>query len=84
MAAGASSYGRRIAILFSIEGIIMIQRKVDVMDETGKILHTYPITLGASNTSMKDADYEQAALSAARVAGLVPESEFAGLKTRLQ
>jgi hypothetical protein len=62
----------------------MTVRKVDVMDATGKILHTYPITLGASNTSMKDADYELAALSAARAAKLVPESEFAGLKMRLQ
>jgi hypothetical protein len=32
----------------------------------------------------KEADYEKAALNAASVAKLVPESEFASLKTRLQ
>jgi hypothetical protein len=32
----------------------------------------------------KEADYEKAALNAASVAKLVPESEFASLKTRMQ
>ena len=32
---------------------------------------------------MRDADYEQAALSAAKKAKLVPESDFASLKTRV-
>jgi hypothetical protein len=45
------------------------------MDKAGKVLHTYPITLGASNTSPKDADYEKEALSAARTAKLVPEGK---------
>jgi hypothetical protein len=31
----------------------------------------------------RDADYEKAALSAARTAKLVPESDFASLKTRV-
>ena len=61
----------------------MTERRVDVMDKTGKVLHTYPITIGASNTSPKDADYEKAALNAARTAKLVPESDFASLKTRM-
>ncbi|MGA3004396.1 MAG: hypothetical protein ABSE20_22000 [Acetobacteraceae bacterium] len=61
----------------------MTERKVDVMDKAGKVLHTYPITLGVSNPSPKDADYERAALNAARTAKLVPEPEFAGLKTRM-
>jgi hypothetical protein len=61
----------------------MAERKVDVMDNAGKVLHTYPITLGASNTSPKDADYEKEALSAARTAKLVPEADFAHLKTRM-
>jgi hypothetical protein len=61
----------------------MAERKVDVMDKAGKVLHTYPITLGASNISPKDADYEKEALSAARTAKLVPDADFASLKTRM-
>ena len=62
----------------------MTERKVDVMDKTGKVLHTYPITLGTTTTPPpREADYEKAALSAARVAKLVPESDFASLKTRM-
>ena len=61
----------------------MTERKVDVMDKTGKVLHTYPITIDPPNTSPKDADYEKAALSAARTAKLVPEPDFASLKTRM-
>jgi hypothetical protein len=61
----------------------MTERKVDVMDKTGKVLHTYPITIDALNTSPKDADCEKAALGAARTARLVPEPDFASLKTRM-
>ena len=68
----------------------MIERMVDVMDKTGKVLHTYPIALtahlnpsvGASSPEL-DSDYEKAALSAARTANLVPEADFASLKTRV-
>jgi hypothetical protein len=35
------------------EGVVMTERKVDVMDKTGKVLHTYPITIGTSNPSPK-------------------------------
>jgi hypothetical protein len=61
----------------------MIERKVDVKDKTGKVLHTYPITLGTTTPSPSEADYEKAALSAARVAKLVPESDFASLTTQM-
>jgi len=61
----------------------MTERNVDVMDRTGKILQTYPITIGASNPSPKDADYQKAALSAARAAKLVSEPDFASLTTRV-
>jgi len=61
----------------------MTEHKVDVMVKAGKVLHTYPITLGVSNLSAKDADYERAALNAARTAKLVPEPDVAGLKTRM-
>ena len=30
----------------------MTERMVDVMDKTGKVLHTYPISLSASNPSL--------------------------------
>ena len=68
----------------------MAERKVDVMDKNNKVLHTYPITLNASSAPVgasspwpRDADYEKAALSAAKTAKLVPESDFASLKTRM-
>ena len=61
----------------------MNERKVDVMDRTGKVVHTYPISLGVSSVSPNDADYEKAALRSAKIAKLVPESDFAGLKIRL-
>ena len=62
----------------------MPERKVDVMDKTGKVLNTYPITLGASTVGTpNDAAFEKAALSAAKVAKLVPDLDFASLKTRI-
>ena len=65
----------------------MTERKVDVMDRAGKVLHTYPISLSAPNAPMgpwpRDADYEKAALSAAITAKLVPEPDFASLKARV-
>jgi hypothetical protein len=68
----------------------MTERMVDVMDQTGKVLHTYPIALtahlnpsvGASGPVL-DTDYEKAALSAAKTAKLVPDSDFGSLKTRV-
>ena len=54
----------------------MTERKVDVMDRSGKVLCTYAITIGALNPPPKDADYETAALSTARAAKLVPEADF--------
>jgi hypothetical protein len=67
----------------------MIERMVDVMDKTGKVLHTYPIALTAhlnpsvgASSPVLDTDYEKAALSAARTANLVPEADFANLKAR--
>jgi len=61
----------------------MTERKVDVMDRAGKVLHTYPITLGAAAPAPRDADYEKAALNAAKTAKLVPDADFASLKTRM-
>ncbi len=60
----------------------MTERKVDVMDKAGKILHTYMIAVDASIKSPVDHDYEKAALHAAKTAKLVPEAEFGHLKAR--
>jgi hypothetical protein len=79
-----SFYGRNVNFICYPKGIVMTERKVDVMDKTGKVLHTYPITLGASTVAApNDADFEKAALSAAKIAKLVPDSDFASLKTRI-
>jgi hypothetical protein len=68
----------------------MTERMVDVMDQTGKVLHTYPIALTAhlnpsvgASSPVLDTDYEKAALSAAKTAKLVPDSDFGSLKTRV-
>jgi hypothetical protein len=75
---------------FLFQGIFMTERKVDVMDKAGKVLHTYPISLSASSAPIgatmpwpRDADYEKAAFSAAKTAKLVPESDFASLRMRV-
>jgi hypothetical protein len=66
----------------------MTERMVDVMDQTGKSRHTYPIALTAhlnpsvvASSLVWDTDYEKAALSAAKTAKLVPDSDFGSLKT---
>jgi hypothetical protein len=88
--AGEYSYGRCANFIFHLEEIFMTERMVDVMDKTGTVLHTYPISLSASNPSLEasspaaqDAHYEKAALRAAMTAKLVPEADFASLKTRM-
>jgi hypothetical protein len=88
--AGEYSYGRCANFISHLKEFFMTERMVDVMDKTGKVLHTYPISLSASSPRSaqqcpgpRDTDYEKAALSAARTAKLVPESDFASLKTRV-
>jgi hypothetical protein len=76
-------HGRCVVFISHLKEFVMTERNVDVMDRTGKILQTYPITIGASNPSPKDADYQKAALSAARAAKLVSEPDFASLTTRV-
>jgi len=58
-------------------------RQVDVMDKQGALLCTYPITLG-KETLPKASDFERAALTEATKAKLVPDSEIAHLKARMQ
>jgi hypothetical protein len=88
--AGEYSYGRCASFIFHLEEIFMTERMVDVMDKTGTVLHTYPISLSASNPALEasspaaqDSHYEKAALRAAMTAKLVPEADFASLQTRM-
>jgi hypothetical protein len=55
----------------------MTQRLVDVLDRSGKVLHTYPITLGEPADGANDAAYEAKALEAAAHSHLVPDAELA-------
>jgi hypothetical protein len=61
----------------------MTECKVELIDRAGKVLHTYPITLTVTNPTPRDADYEMAALSAAKMAKLVPDADTSSLKTRM-
>jgi hypothetical protein len=61
----------------------MTERKVDVMDRAGKILHTYPVTLPASIAHPTDNDYEKAALAEAHKTKLVPDIDAAHLKAKM-
>jgi hypothetical protein len=61
----------------------MTKRLVDVLDGTGSVLHTYPITLGELGDAPDDAAYEAKALEAAANGRLVPDDEFAHLTARI-
>jgi hypothetical protein len=43
----------------------MSQRLVDVLDSSGAVLHTYPVTLGELGDAADDSHYEEKALGAA-------------------
>lgn len=61
----------------------MSQRLVDVLNGSGAVLHTYPITLGELGDVTDDRMYEWKALDAAAHGRLVPDDELAGLTARL-
>ncbi|GHG36380.1 DUF2934 domain-containing protein [Paracoccus aerius] len=61
----------------------MEERLVDVIDSKGRVLHTYPITLGEADRVASDADYKAKALQAAAHGMLVPHAELPGLTTRM-
>lgn len=61
----------------------MSERLVDVLDVHGNVIHTFPISLGASGEPASDDDYLTKALEAAGHAQLVPDDELAGLTARL-
>jgi hypothetical protein len=61
----------------------MSQQLVDVLNGSGTVLHTYPITLGETGDAVDANLYEAKALEAAAHGGLVPDTELAELKARL-
>jgi hypothetical protein len=61
----------------------MTQRLVDVLDSSGTVLHTYPITLGEPNDVANDAAHEAKALEAAAHSHLVPDAELGNPSARM-
>jgi Protein of unknown function (DUF2934) len=62
---------------------MMAERLVDVLDDKKKVLHTFPVALGASVERPIDSDFKEKALSAAAHAQLVPTEELEGLSARM-
>jgi len=60
----------------------MSERLVDVLNSSGVVLHTFPITLGDMGEAA-DADYEAKALAAAAHEQLVPDAELGTLTARM-
>lgn len=58
-------------------------RLVDVLDSSGSVIHTYPITLGEFGDAADDAAYEAKALEAAAYGRLVPDAELWSLTARI-
>lgn len=61
----------------------MAERLVDVFDNSGRVLHTYPITLDEAEGPVGDAEYQAKALKAAAHGQLVPDADLAGLTARM-
>ena len=61
----------------------MAERLVDVLDRSGVVLHTYPITLGELGDAVDDGAYEEKALEAAAHGRLVPDNELRSLTARI-
>lgn len=61
----------------------MTERLVDILDRSGSVLHTYPITLEELGDSADDAAYEKKALEAATSGRLVPNDELGDLTARI-
>lgn len=61
----------------------MTENLVDVLDGNGTVLHTFPVTVGASISSPTEKDFEEKALSAAAHAQLVPTPDLESLSARI-
>ena len=60
----------------------MAERLVDILNSDRAVVHTFPITLGGSDTA-SDIDYQPEALEAAGDAQLVPDAELKSLTARM-
>jgi hypothetical protein len=61
----------------------MVERLVDVYGSHGVVIHTYPVTLPATDLLPSEAGYEAKALEAAAHGRLVPDSELGTLTARM-
>jgi hypothetical protein len=61
----------------------MTENLVDVLDGNGTVLHTFPVTVGASIPNPETQDFEEKALSAAAHAQLVPTPDLESLSARM-
>ncbi len=61
----------------------MTERLVDVLNQQETVLHTFPITVKASETDTSDARFEDKALSASAHAQLVPTEDLEKLSARM-
>jgi hypothetical protein len=61
----------------------MAERLIDVLDGSGTVIHTYPVTLGQADGPADDAQYEAKALEAAAHGRLVSDAELPSLSARV-
>jgi hypothetical protein len=59
------------------------ERLVDVSHGGGTVVHTYPVTIGESDNSPDDADFEEKALEAAAHGQLVPDAQLGRLTAKM-
>jgi hypothetical protein len=62
---------------------IMPERLVDVLNDNGTVLHTFPVAIPAAISKPCDSAFEEKALSAAAHAQLVPTQELESLSARI-
>ncbi|WP_306751617.1 DUF2934 domain-containing protein [Paracoccus actinidiae] len=56
---------------------------MDIIDSSGRVLHTYPITIGETGEGAGDVEYQAKALQAAAHGQLVSDAELPGLSARM-
>ena len=61
----------------------MAERLIDVLDGSGTVIHTYPVTLGQDADTADDVLYEAKALEAAAHGRLVSDAELPSLSARV-
>lgn len=61
----------------------MAERLVDVLNQKGTVLHTFPVSVRASEPVPSDTKFEEKALSASAHAQLVPTGELESLSARM-